>query len=124
MRGLLAAFAVAFAALVPSLAAAPGLALRCPHGLLPLGRNAIGPAAAAALRAVPAEEDPLVVSASLAVNDRSRGVEAKHCGLTVWRRTVVVYITRRAYLPAQSASQGVYFVGRFSSGYRVWELVH
>ena len=124
MRGLLAAFAVAFASLVPSTAAAPDAALRCPRGLLSLGRNAIGPATVAALRAVPAKEDPQVVSASLAVNDRARGVEAKHCGLTVWRRTVVVYISRRAYLPAQSASQGVYFVGRFSSGYRVWELVH
>jgi hypothetical protein len=27
-------------------------------------------------------------------------------------------------LPAQSASQRVYFVGRFTTGYRVWQVVH
>jgi hypothetical protein len=35
-----------------------------------------------------------------------------------------LYFTRRAYLPAQSASQGIAFVGRFANGYRIWELVH
>jgi hypothetical protein len=37
---------------------------------------------------------------------------------------VIVYFVRRAYLPAQSASQGVSFVGRFRGGYRVWERAH
>jgi len=27
-------------------------------------------------------------------------------------------------LPAQSASQRVYFVGRFRSGYHIWQIVH
>jgi hypothetical protein len=39
-------------------------------------------------------------------------------------RTIIVYVLRRAYLPAQSASQGVYFVSRFASGYRVWQIAH
>jgi hypothetical protein len=78
-----------------------------------------------ALRAIPAKDDPQVTGALLAVHDRQRGRQAKReCGATVWRRTVVVYITRRAYLPALSASSGVYFVGRFPHGYRVWEIVH
>ena len=96
-----------------------------PAGLLPVTRNSIGPATGAVLRAVPKREDPQIVSAALAPNDLARGRQAKfECGTTVWRRTVVVYYTRRAYLPAQSASQGVAFVGRFANGYRMWELVH
>jgi hypothetical protein len=97
----------------------------CPRALVPLPRNAIGPAAAAALRAVPARDDPQVTGAIFAVHDRQRGPQARRdCGAAVWRRTVVVYITRRAYLPAISASSGVYFVGRFRGGYRVWQTVH
>jgi hypothetical protein len=42
----------------------------------------------------------------------------------VWRRTVVVYLTLRAFEPSASLSQKVYFVGRFRAGYRVWEVVH
>jgi hypothetical protein len=122
MRGLLACLAVALLTIAPE---ATPAAARCPQGLLPLGRNAIPAAKAAAFRAAPAKEDPKVAGARLAVNDSPRGDHAKfECGAAVWRRTVVVYVTRRAYLPAQSASSGVYFVGRFHSGYRVWELVH
>jgi hypothetical protein len=122
MRGLLACFAVALLTFAPE---ATPAAARCPHGLLPLGRNAILSAKAAAFRAAPANEDPKVVGARLAVNDSPRGDYAKvECGSTVWRRTVVVYVMRRAYLPAASASSGVYFVGRFSSGFWVWEVVH
>jgi hypothetical protein len=110
-----------------TVAAAPATAseARCPRGLLPLGQNAIAPAIVAALRAVPAEDDPQVTGALFAMHDRQRGPQAKHqCGAVAWRRTVVVYIQRRAYLPAQSASTGVYFVGRFRGGYRVWQIVH
>lgn len=97
----------------------------CPRGLLPLPRNAIGPAAGAALRAVPKRDDPQVTGAIFAVRDSERGPQARaQCGATVWRRTVVVYITRRAYLPAVSASSGIYFVGRLRGGYRVWQVVH
>jgi hypothetical protein len=120
----------AAAVLLTALAAA-GLASssvsqpNCPRGLLPLPRNAIGPAAAAALRAVPKRDDPQVTGAVFAAHDNQRGPQARRqCGATVWRRTVVVYITRRAYLPAVSASSGVYFVGRFRGGFRVWQVVH
>jgi hypothetical protein len=50
--------------------------------------------------------------------------QAKYsCGLRVWQRTIVVYVRERAALPAQSASNRVYFVGRFRSGYHVWQVV-
>ena len=97
-----------------------------PRGLLPLtGANPIGAATSAALRYEKASSRPQVVSAALATMDRSRGGQAKFsCGVRVYRRTVVVYVTDRAALPSQSLSQRVYFVGRFSSGYRVWQVVH
>ena len=97
-----------------------------PRGLLPLaGANPIGPATAAALRYSKATSRPQVVSAVLATMDRSRGGQAKFsCGARVYRRTVVVYVTDRAALPSQSLSQRVFFVGRFRSGYRVWQVVH
>jgi hypothetical protein len=97
-----------------------------PRGLLPLtGVNPIGPATAAALRYTRRGEEPQVVSATLAIDDSGRGAEAKvACGRRVWQRTVVVYVTRRALLPSESASQGVFFVGRFKTGYRVWQVVH
>ena len=124
MRAL-AAVLVVVSALPAAAASAPRAPARCPRGLQPLGRNAIAPATQAALRAVPKQEDPQIISASLAPADVTRGRQARfECGVTVWRRTVVVYFTRRAYLPAQSASQGVAFVGRFRSGYRIWELAH
>lgn len=121
---------VAGAALFAVLAAAgaaaqPTVRPDCPRPLLPLTRNAIGPAAAAALLAVPKRDDPQVTGAVFAIHDSQRGPQAKRqCGIAVWRRTVVVYITRRAYLPALSASSGVYFVGRFPRGYRVWQIAH
>jgi hypothetical protein len=46
------------------------------------------------------------------------------CGQRAAARTVVVYVLRRALLPAQSASQGVYFVSRFQNGDRVWQVAH
>jgi hypothetical protein len=96
----------------------------CRH-LLPLTANPIGPATAAALRHPRPADRPRVVSAALAPDDRERGPEAKfECGARVWRRTVVVYITLRAYLPSASLSERVVFVGRFRGGYRVWQVVH
>ena len=97
----------------------------CNQRLLPLSANAIGPAAVAALRRERPAERPRVVSAALATDDRGRGPEAKfECGARVWRRTVVVYITLRAFLPSASLSERVDFVGRFRGGYRVWQVVH
>jgi hypothetical protein len=97
-----------------------------PRGLLPLtGTNPVGPAIAATLRYVSPASQPQVTGALLAVDDANRGPSAKvSCGARVWRRTVVVYITGRAMLPSQSLSQGVYFVGRFKTGYHVWQVVH
>jgi hypothetical protein len=90
-----------------------------------LTADSIGPASAAALRNTRPADRPQVVSADLATADRSRGPEAKfECATRIWRRTVVVYITLRAYLPNASLSERVDFVGRFKSGYRVWQVVH
>ena len=95
-----------------------------PRGLLPLTANPIGPSANAALRYTKSGK-PQVVTADLATGDHQRGAEAKfECGTRVWRRSVVVYITLRAYLPSASLSEKVLFVGRFNSGYRVWQVVH
>jgi hypothetical protein len=97
-----------------------------PRGLLPLtGVNPIAPATTAALRHTEPSNRPQVTSTILATVDRERGPQARFaCGPLVWRRTVVVYIRERALLPAESASQRVFFVGRFRAGYRVWQVVH
>jgi hypothetical protein len=99
---------------------------RDPRGLLRLDdQNPIGSATRAALRYETAASRPQVRAALLATGDRARGPQARvSCGKRVWQRTVVVYILDRAMLPAQSASQRVYFVGRFRDGYRVWQVVH
>jgi hypothetical protein len=95
-----------------------------PRDLLPLTANPIGPSAKAALRYARSGK-PQVVAADLATVDHQRGGEAKYdCGTRAWRRTVVVYITLRAFLPSASLSEKVFFVGRFKSGYRVWQVVH
>jgi hypothetical protein len=124
------------AALAPASAAATPRSQTCtrglttvrfdPRALLPLtGSDAIARAARAAMRLERPSSRPLLASARLATADRWRGPEAKYaCGARVWRRTVVVYVTDRAMLPAQSASERVYFVGRVASGYRVWQVVH
>jgi hypothetical protein len=99
---------------------------RDPRRLLPISEiNPIGAAIAAALRYERKVARPQVQGALFATADRQRGPEARYsCGTRVWRRTIVVYILDRAMLPAQSAAQRVYFVGRFRSGYHVWQIVH
>ncbi len=95
-----------------------------PSGGCVLTGNPIGPSAHAALRYAKSGK-PQVVTADLAAGDHQRGVQAKlECGKRVWRRSVVVYITLRAYLPNASLSKKVFFVGRFKHGYRVWQVVH
>ena len=128
MRRLLV-LATAVLAVITVTAVAPvsraGHSRGCARHLLPLTANAIGPAAAAALRRERPAERPLVVSAALATDDHQRGPEAKfECGARIWRRTVVVFITLRAFLPSASLSERVDFVGRFKDGYRVWQVVH
>lgn len=96
-----------------------------PRGLLPLSANPIGPATAAALRLTNKASRPQAVSADLATIDHERGGEARYeCGTRVWRRTVVVYITLRAFKNSASLAEKVFFVGRFSTGFRVWQVVH
>lgn len=138
MKRLLA-LAVALLAVITVTAAAPASRTvhpqRCPHGrpdferdprgLLPLTADSIGLAARAAFRFTRPADRPQVVSADLATDDPGRGAEAKfECGARVWRRTVVVNIKLRALLPSASLSERVVFVGRFKSGYRVWQVVH
>jgi hypothetical protein len=97
----------------------------CPSGLLSLGSNPIAAAVTAALRADAAKNRPQAMGAWIATADAQRGAIAKaQCGSKVWQRTVVVYITDRALLPAQSASQRVLFVGRTKAGFKVWQRVH
>ena len=75
--------------------------------------------------AIPATERPLVTTARIAIYDDNRGPQIRHhCGRAALAKTVIVYIARRAYWPAESASQGVYFVSRFPAGYRVWQVAH
>lgn len=99
---------------------------RDPRALLPLnGSNPVGAAIAAALRYEKPSYRPQVRGATLAIEDPGRGGSVKFsCGARVQGRTVVVYILDRAMLPAESASQRVYFVGRFKGGYQVWQVVH
>ena len=128
MGTLVTIAAVAVLALAASGAANPQakLGAKCPKGVLAImGTNPIGAATEAALRRVPAKDEPQVRGALLALSDPLRGAQVrKQCGFPVAGRTIVVYILRRAYLPAQSASQGVYFVSRFPAGYRVWQIAH
>lgn len=127
MRRLLV-LAVAVLAVVTVTAVAPasrtGRAHLC-RRLLPLTANPIAPSVRAALRLTRPSDRPQVTSAELATWDRGRGPEAKNeCGARAWRRTVVVYIALRTFLPSASLSEKVFFVGRFTTGYRVWQVVH
>jgi hypothetical protein len=127
MAKLFAAGALVGLALVASGAAGSrGAATDCPRGALPLtGANPIGPATAAAFRREEASAKPQVRGATLAIGDTVRGTQVRReCGQRVAARTIVVYVLRRAFLPAQSASQGVHFVSRFPDGYRVWQVAH
>jgi hypothetical protein len=127
MARLAMVVAVAGLALLAAGAASSGHSAKgCPRSALPFaGANPIAAATGAALRRVPADQRPQVRGALLAVEDQLRGrqVEAQ-CGRGLAARTIIVYILRRAYLPAQSAAQGVYFVSRFTNGYRVWQVAH
>jgi hypothetical protein len=127
MAKLFAVGAVVALALVASGAAGSRAGARgCPRGALPLtGANPIGPASAAALRREEASARPQVRGATLAIGDTVRGNQVRReCGQRAAARTIVVYVLRRALLPAQSVSQGVYFVSRFPHGYRVWQVAH
>lgn len=98
---------------------------RDPRSLLTLAANAISPAAGAALRLEQMRNKPVVVKVALATADAELGSQVRtECGRRVWSRTVVVYITLRAFGSSASLSERVDFVGRFADGYHVWQIVH
>jgi hypothetical protein len=124
------------------LSAAPGatasnagkMAGACPKqakAALPLSAHATEKAARAALAAAPERYKGLdvkgatVVWSKLAKAAGPRGGEvAFQCGKTIQARTVVVELRFPKELPSASLSEGVVFVSRFKSGYRVWEVAH
>lgn len=126
MRELLALAVVSGAALVAVSGSGAGKSpVACPKGALPFEANSIGPATTAALADDKPSNRPLVTGAMFAQYAGVRGTTAKvWCGQIVWQRTIVVDIQDRAFLPAESASQRVFFVARFANGYRVWARVH
>ncbi|HZQ64101.1 MAG TPA: hypothetical protein VFA66_02600 [Gaiellaceae bacterium] len=123
---LVLAAALAAAVLLPGAGAGAGRAsAHCPTGILPVEPDSVATAALAALRREDAKSRPLVTSAALATSDTARGSIAKReCGRRVWQRTVVVSIRLRAFAPSASLSSRVSFVGRFKTGYRVWQIAH
>jgi hypothetical protein len=89
-----------------------------PRGLLPLTARSIGHATNAALLFLGRAVTPKAVSARIATIGQARELTARFgCGAQVLRRTVVV----RAVLCA-SAPVKVFYVGRFQTGYRVWQV--
>ena len=120
--GLPAAIAVTFGGSARSEGGAGRVSARRPKLTL---ANPIAPATSAALAREASKSKPQVTGAAIALGDRERGAQVRvQCGTETARRTVVVYLLRRAYFPSESLMQGVYFVSRFRSGYRVWEVAH
>ena len=101
----------------------------CPTALLSLGRNPVAQASRVALEGERKRDRPQVIGAVVATTDffRSQQVVTR-CGRRVASRSVVVSMRRRAFLsgPDQSASlsQSTVVVGRFKSGWRVWDVLH
>lgn len=105
------------------------LAASCPTKLLPLGANPVEAASHVALRAERARDLAQVTGAVIATLAFDRSHQVVHnCGSRVAARSVVVTIHRRAYDrgPNKSASlsQGTIVLGRFKSGWRVWDVLH
>jgi hypothetical protein len=126
MNRLLAALAAVAALACPAVTAgAPAAGSLCPKQLLTLGPNSVSPSIAAALAKDGTRNKPQVTGAMIASSDTSRGDQVKRdCGAQAWQRTVIVYITDRAFLPSASLSERVLFVGRTGAGYRVWQVAH
>jgi hypothetical protein len=137
-----ASVAVASLIVAVGLSAVPGAAAfsagraasTCPRqakAALPLSAHATRKAAQAALAAAPERYAELnvtgatVVWSKVATAAGPRGGEvAFQCGKTIQARTVVVELRFPKELPSTSLSEGVVFVSRFKSGYRVWEVAH
>ncbi|MHB1836914.1 MAG: hypothetical protein ACYCXW_18350 [Solirubrobacteraceae bacterium] len=121
-----------------ALGAAPGAHATktgsCPknaRGALPLSPGAAKKASTAALKAAPRlykainVKDAKVISAKVATHAGARGSEVfYHCGKAIQARTIVVQLRFPKMQPSASLSEGVVFVSRFKSGYRVWERAH
>src|SRR5262249_45026579 len=122
-RLLVATAAVVSLACLAATAGARAAGSLCPKQLLPLGTNAVSPSIAAALARDGSKNTPQVTGAMIASSDQRRGDQVKRdCGNEAWRRTVIVYITDRKFLPSASLSERVMFVGRTDAGYRVWQV--
>ena len=89
-----------------------------PRGLLPLTTRSLGPATSAALLFLGRAVTPKAVSAQLARVAPQRELTARlGCGAQVLRRTIVVRMVLCASVPVK-----VFYVGRFATGYRVWQV--
>jgi hypothetical protein len=104
-------------------------AVHCPAGAKGLPAGAVARAADRALVEAPLLYPGLgaavITQSALSPYAGVRGSEVKHqCGRRAFHRTVVVELLFPKELPSASLSQGVVFVSRFATGYRVWEVAH
>jgi hypothetical protein len=103
---------------------------RCPADPEDLGGSTSDEAFAAVVRFNEQDPDfdPSALrrdSVAVAPEAGARGGQVlTECGPGVAERTFVVETTRTDLLPAQSASQGVYFVSRVGGQLVVWEQAH
>ena len=101
----------------------------CPAKLLPLGSNPIGLATRAAMKAERRRDRPQVRGAAVATLNFGRSGQVVHnCGSRIAASSVVVTIHRRAHDSGRnksaSLSEGIVVVGRFQSGWRIWDVLH
>jgi hypothetical protein len=104
-------------------------AMHCPAGAKGLPAAAVARAADRALveapQLYPGLGAAMVTQSALARYADGRGSEVRHqCGRRAFDRTVVVQLLFPKELPSASLSQGVVFVSRFATGYRVWKMAH
>ena len=102
---------------------------RCPRGVLPLPAEAVARAADQARIQAPALYKgfgPAVVELAWLAKFKLNVWAAApfNCGSLVRNRTVVVDLLFPKMLPSASLSEGVVFVSRFRTGYRVWQAAH
>jgi len=103
--------------------------VHCPAGAKELPAAAVAKAADRALveapHLYPGLGAAVVTQSAQAPYAAARGSEVAHqCGRRAFHRTVVVELLFPKELPSASLSQGVVFVSRFATRYRVWEVAH
>jgi hypothetical protein len=103
----------------------------CPAQALRLPSDGVARAAAAVVSQLRSDGDVkrttrvVVTSAAQSAYAGVRGSEVSaQCGARAAARTVVVQLLYPQTLPSASASQGVVFMSRFASGYRIWDVAH